>query len=55
MIHVLPVNDLKEHTEDTTCECGPTVIQEDGELIVVHNAFDGREGLEMAQEILNTP
>lgn len=44
--HVLPTNDLKEHTEDTTCECKPRVIFENGEMIVVHNSFDGREHVE---------
>lgn len=39
MIHVLPVNDIKEHTEDTTCECNPTVeIYE--EILVIHNLFE---------------
>ena len=44
--HVLPVNDLKEHTEDTTCECKPRVEFENGNMIVVHNSFDGREHVE---------
>ena len=51
MIHVLPVNDIKEHVEDTTCECEPTIDFKNG--IIVHNAFDGREHLERAKEILN--
>lgn len=48
-IHVYPVNDLKEHdTENTTCECCPAVVFEEGEMIVVHNSFDGREDGEEA-------
>lgn len=43
MINVLPNNDIKPHTEDTTCECHPAIIFENGEMIVVHNAFDRRE------------
>ena len=43
MINVLPNNDIKPHTEDSTCECKPKVIFENGEIIVVHNAFDKRE------------
>lgn len=44
MIHILPINDLKEHTEDTTCECCPTIeVLEDGDIMVIHNAYDGRE------------
>ena len=42
--HILPVDDLKEHTEDTTCECCPTIeILGDGDIMVIHNAYDGRD------------
>lgn len=51
--HVLPINDIKVHEESTTCECEPKVIHENGNMIVVHNSFDGREGVEWANEILN--
>ena len=57
MIHVTPLNDTEKHDlSDTgnTCKCNPEVIIEsDSEIIVVHNAFDGREGVEWANEILN--
>lgn len=45
MYHVLPINDIKPHTEDSTCECIPEIIvvEESGEMICVHNAFDMRE------------
>ena len=43
MINILPNNDLKEHIEDTTCECNPNLIFENGEMIVIHNSYDGRE------------
>ena len=56
MIHVYPLDDLKDHdTTDTgnTCECNPQVIIEpDSDIIVVHNSFDGREGIEWFNEIL---
>lgn len=56
MVHVVPLNDLKPHdTSDkgNTCHCNPRVIIEpDSDIIVVHNSFDGREGLEWAEEIL---
>ncbi len=46
-IHVVPVNDLKEHEErGTTCWCYPQVYEEDGETVVVHNSLDGRELIE---------
>lgn len=49
MINVTPINDSKEHTPDSTCECNPTVeIHE--EILVIHNAFDGREASEAEEE-----
>ena len=53
MINVLPRNDIKEHTEDSTCECSPRTYFENEELIIVHNSYDGREVVEMANEIIN--
>lgn len=52
MIHVIPLNDLKEHNQTIDCECDPTVvwIDPDTELpwagdgpLVTHNSYDGRE------------
>ena len=43
MIHIIPINDLEEHIEDSTCPCGPSVeILEDGSLMITHNAYDNR-------------
>jgi hypothetical protein len=56
MIHVHPLNDIKEHdTSETgnTCHCEPTCKMEAGEIFVIHNSFDGREGVEWANQILN--
>lgn len=52
--HIYPVNDLEEHDlEGTTCKCGPKVeFPEDGGMLVIHNAFDLRELVEMANEVL---
>lgn len=36
------------------CKCNPTLKYENGILLVIHNGFDGREGIEWAKEILNT-
>ena len=41
MIHVYPINDIEEHNI-TSCWCVPKIIEENGELIIIHNAFDGR-------------
>lgn len=55
MIHVYPLDDIEEHElEGTQCRCEPTIITEsNAEMIVVHNSFDGREGVEWTNEILN--
>lgn len=54
MFHVHPINDAEEHDlEGTVCKCGPSVVFEGAEIIVIHNSFDGREALEQAKEILN--
>ena len=54
MIHVYPINDLEQHElEGTQCKCIPkVVIESNSEIIVVHNSFDGREGIEWANEII---
>jgi hypothetical protein len=45
--HVLPVNDIKVHDESTVCPCHPVVeITEEGNMIVIHSSFDGREYIE---------
>lgn len=37
------------------CECKPVVeYLENDHVIIVHNSFDGREGVEWMNEILNT-
>lgn len=54
MIHVLPINDEREHIEDgTTCWCDPQLITDEPELIIVHNSADGRELIEQAEAINN--
>ena len=56
MIHIHPLNDIKEHdTSDkgNTCHCSPEVRIAGNEIFVTHNSFDGREGVEWANDILN--
>ena len=51
--HVHPVEDKKEHdTESFTCHCNPEIKTQDGNMIIIHNSYDGREGVEWANEIL---
>jgi hypothetical protein len=53
MFIIIPINDIKEHDEESTiCECNPEVIFENGEMIIIHNAFDGRELEEQINKIL---
>lgn len=48
-LHVLPINDLRQHVENgIMCWCEPRIIVGDeaedfAEYIVVHNSLDGRE------------
>jgi len=49
-VHVLPIDDLREHEETRACWCRPALLVEpdaDADLrIVVHNSADGRELVE---------
>jgi hypothetical protein len=46
MLNIIPLNDLEIHEELSTCKCEPSVIFENGEMIIIHKSFDGRELLE---------
>lgn len=43
MIHVVPLNDLREHEESEACWCRPVEIFEGAGVIIVHNSMDRRE------------
>lgn len=47
-VHVLPINDLREHVESLACWCAPKLQRVDGSTayLVVHHALDGRELVE---------
>lgn len=53
-LHVYPINDLKEHDLASTCECGPRLEIENGEMIFIHTSYDGREIIEQVNEILSS-
>jgi hypothetical protein len=41
---VLPVDDIMPHDEDSTmCPFEPTLEIINGEMLLTHNSFDGRE------------
>jgi hypothetical protein len=47
-VHVIPINDLREHEEndDGYCWCNPRIEQEGNGLVIVHDPLDGRVFLE---------
>jgi hypothetical protein len=42
----------EEHTDGSDCECKPKVTVVGSNLVVTHNAFDHREILDEAEEIV---
>lgn len=54
ILHVTPINELEKHEESTACKCNPRVEHINGNMVVVHNSFDGREGVEWVNEIIKT-
>lgn len=46
-LHIIPINDLKEHEESSVCSCRPALIIDNGEMIFVHNSYDKREENEL--------
>ena len=52
--HVMPLNDLHEHRDSYLCDCKPIIDIElsSKNLIIIHNSYDGREGVEWAKEII---
>jgi hypothetical protein len=52
--HVTPNNDSKPHEESTTCKCSPRVEHVNGNMVIIHNAFDGREGIELFEEYITS-
>ena len=53
IIHVLPVNDLREHEEKTECWCSPQHEYVGAGEVVIHNSMDGRELYERGERLLN--
>lgn len=50
ILHVIPTDDYVEHAQHgTRCICSPKAEPVDGSLIIIHNAWDGRELYERAE------
>jgi len=52
IVNVLPVDDLREHSEDSACECRPRIEIVEGGMIIVHHAWDNREIIDQAKDII---
>jgi len=52
--HVYPKNDSSTHNlEGIVCVCKPEVqFFENGNMLIIHNSFDGREKVELMLETL---
>jgi len=50
-IHVMPVDDLREHLF-VDCPCNPDVEIVGSNLLYIHHAWDHREIIERAEDIL---
>jgi hypothetical protein len=48
LIHVVPINDLREHTTRIDCWCNPQPSADD-ESVIVHNSLDQREKYESGE------
>lgn len=47
IFHILPIDDLEEHLEKSTCKCLPkSEILDNGDIMITHNSFDKREVIE---------
>lgn len=55
--HVVPEDDEREHDISCGwCHCQPRIkTLPNGEKMVVHRCYDGREFVEKAEEIFNDP
>lgn len=51
-IHVIPIDDLREHEMSTKCPCNPTIEVVGAVLLITHNAYDHREFVEQIEEWL---
>lgn len=47
-IHIIPIDDLKEHEHSDQCWCRPARDSEENR-VVVHNSLDGREQYETGE------
>jgi len=51
IVHIIPINDLKEHEMYKYCHCKPKAIYSDGKTIIIHSSYDGREAIEELKNV----
>lgn len=52
IFHIIPVLDIEEHEISAECECNPQLEIGTKGMILIHNAFDGREAIQEAEALL---
>lgn len=50
-IHVIPLDDLRNHEASMECWCNPTPDEEEP-LVILHHSMDGREAYESGERKL---
>lgn len=51
---IYPVGDSKRHKlYSKKCKCNPTIEEHEDHVLISHHSFDGREGLELANRVLD--
>jgi|LakMenEpi03Aug12_release.lakeMendotaPanAssembly.Ray.scaffolds.fasta_scaffold3413387_1 hypothetical protein len=54
--HIVPIDDDEMHELKRTCSCRPRAkAVDDMSTLIIHNSFDGREGYELAMQLLTPP
>ena len=51
-IHVIPINDLREHDATQECWCKP-IEDSECDAVWIHNSMDGREKFETGERLLS--
>lgn len=51
-LHVVPTNDLRDHTSSVDCWCSPTEDKSEPN-VYIHHSMDGREAFEEGERKLN--
>ncbi len=51
--HVIYTKQGQDQSFFCECKCGPRLSIENGIILINHNSFDGREGVEWANELIN--